>query len=317
MIKTENKLPLTELKVEELEAKEKTFYVNDARMPALSVRVTPNGVKSYVYTKFKHGRLIRITLGRVGALRFNAARVAAQKLHSDLALGVDIAAERKTKAKGETMQQAFERFMKLKDRRPSSIDSYETSWRLHVSAGVKNKPVTDVIANDLRGIMRSLADKKRTANKVITLISAIMVKSGRWASNPAREITKHPDHVRTRKLDNDELPKVWQALEGEKTWGDFFRVLILTGARRGAFCAMRWRDLDLENGVWVIPVAWAKSKREMAIPLVEEAVRVLKARKVNCPQLTAVAVQVLNGYGRLPTAQRGMPKIQKCRGNEC
>jgi integrase len=87
----------------------------------------------------------------------------------------------------------------------------------------------------------------------------------------------------------EELSGVWKAIDKEKDWGDFFRLLILTGARRSAFCAMRWHDLDLDVGVWAVPVEWAKSKREMAIPLSNEAVRILKARKeglrLNCEQL--------------------------------
>jgi integrase len=106
-----------------------------------------------------------------------------------------------------------------------------------------------------------------------------MVKSGRWADNPARGVTKHQEHVRTRRLSIEELSRVWRAIEREREWGDFFRLLILTGARRTPFCAMRWRDIDLEAGVWMVPVEWAKSKREMAIPLSGEAVRILKTRQ--------------------------------------
>lgn len=75
------------------------------------------------------------------------------------------------------------------------------------------------------------------------------------------------------------MSRVWRAIEGEPEWGDFFRLLILTGARRTPFCAMRWRDLDLDAGVWTVPVEWAKSKREMAIPLSGEAVRILNTRR--------------------------------------
>jgi integrase len=290
MAEEKSKIALTESKIEGLKATGKTYYVNDAKTPALSVRVSAGGVKALIFTKFKYGRLIRITLGRVGALRLDAARLAAQKLHGDIASGIDIAAARKAmvKGRGETMQQAYEKFLKLKTRRPSSVASYEQLWRLNVPAGLKNKPVKEVDAGDLRGIMRNLEDKKRTANKVITLIAAIMAKSGRWADNPAREVVKHPEHVRTRRLSIEELSSVWRAIEGEKEWGDFFRLLILTGARRGAFCTMKWRDLDLDAGVWLVPVEWSKSKRELAVPLAEEAVRILKARKlINCEQLGA------------------------------
>jgi hypothetical protein len=51
---------------------------------------------------------------------------------------------------------------------------------------MKQKSVRDLKTEDIEAIKRSLGAKHRTANKVITLIAAIMVKSGRWADNPAR-----------------------------------------------------------------------------------------------------------------------------------
>ena len=105
-----------------------------------------------------------------------------------------------------------------------------------------------------------------------------MAKSGRWADNPAREVSRHQEHVRTRRLTMDELQRVWSACEAEPEWGDFFRLLILTGGRRSPFCAMQWRHLDLNAGVWLVPAVWAKSKREMALPLSAEAVRILRER---------------------------------------
>jgi integrase len=61
-------------------------------------------------------------------------------------------------------------------------------------------------------------------------------------------------------------------------WTDFFRLLILTGARRSPFQAMRWRDLNLAAGVWVVSAERSKNKREMAVPLSAEAVRILRER---------------------------------------
>ena len=273
---------LTELRIEKLPATGATYYVNDAACPGLSVRVSAGGIKAFVFTKFKHGRLTRITLGRAGALRLDAARRAAQALHGELALGVDVGATRraaKAQTKTETMQEAFERFMALKARRPKTVTDYQYLWRLCVPAELKRKAVKDVSADDLEMIKRSLGAKRRTANKVIILIGSVMAKSGRWADNPARGVAKHQERVRTRRLNGDELVRVWSALDSEPEWGDFFCLLILTGARRTPFCAMRWRDLNLEAGVWTVPVEWAKSKREMAIPLSSEAVRILRVRR--------------------------------------
>jgi integrase len=274
---------LTELRVEKLPVTGKTYYLNDAAQPGLSLRVSAGGVKAFVFTKFKHGKFIQITLGRTGAMRLDAARRAAQKLHGELAQGIDILARRKAAGAAhtpsETMEQAFARFLTLKARRPTTLTDYHYLWKQHIPAGLKRKAVADVTAVDIESAKRAVGKHHRTSNKVVALLSAILARSGRRMDNPAQETIRHAEHPRTRRLSIDELTKVWSAAEREPEWKDFFRLLILTGARRSPFQAMRWRDLDLDAGVWLVPVEWAKSKREMALPLSIEALRILKARR--------------------------------------
>ena len=66
--------------------------------------------------------------------------------------------------------------------------------------------------------------------------------------------------------------------EDGDAFSDFFLLALETGARRAALLAMRWADLDLEAGVWVIPSNWSKNRRELAIPLIAEAITVLRRR---------------------------------------
>jgi integrase len=288
-VNSAGKTALTELRCEKLPVTGRTYYTNDAAQPGLSVRVSAGGVRAFIFTKHKEGRLIRITLGRVGAMRLDAARRAAQALHGELAMGVDIGAKRKQaairqeqeRAAGVTMQEAYERFLTLKNRRPRTLESYETIWRLHIPAVLKRKPVANVTAADIQSAVRAASKHHRTANLIVVLIGAIMAKSGRWADNPAREVSRHAEHPRTRRLTTDELTRLWAAAGNDPEWRDFFRLLILTGARRAAFQAMRWQDLNLDAGVWLVPVDWSKNKRELAVPLSAEAVQILRARRTN------------------------------------
>ena len=66
-----------------------------------------------------------------------------------------------------------------------------------------------------------------------------------------------------------------ERVEGEREWGDFFRLLILTGARRMLFCAMGPTFTRGSRS----SAEWAKSRREMAIPLAGEAVRILREHR--------------------------------------
>ena len=292
--------------------------MQDGAQPGLSVRVSVGGVKAFIFTKHQHGRLTRITLGRVGAMRLDAARKAAQKLHGELAMGVDVGAAHKTKRDApveETMQQAFERFLTLKTRRASTTGDYQSIWRLHIPANLKRKAVKDVTAADIEDVKRTAGKRHRTANLIVVLIGAIMAKSGRWADNPARGISRHAEHVRTRRLTVDELQRVWAecgSLEG--AWGDFFRLLILTGARRSPFCAMQWRHLDLDAGVWLIPVEWAKSMREMALPLSSEAVRILRERLTHEGNSPCVWPSLESATGHVVNPEKPFRRLLKAAG---
>src|ERR1700746_1345983 len=87
-----NRIALTEQRVTNLKPTGSTFYINDARMPGLSVRVPKAGTKSYVYTRKVHGKLVRKTLGKTAALTLEAARTAAATYNGEIAKGVNLAA---------------------------------------------------------------------------------------------------------------------------------------------------------------------------------------------------------------------------------
>jgi len=161
---------LTELRIEKLKASGAEYYVNDGRQPGLSVRVSAQGVKAFVFTKKKDGRLTRITIDRSPAMRLEDARRAAQKLHGEMALGIDVGAKRraaKAARKPDTMQDAFDRFLTLKDRRESTVKDYRDVWERHVPATLKRKPVANVTAKDIEEAKQKVGAKRRTANKVV------------------------------------------------------------------------------------------------------------------------------------------------------
>ena len=281
------KLALTEQRVADLKPHGSTFYVNDARRPGLSVRITKAGVKSYVFTKKINGKLLRITLGKAAGMTLGAARKAAEAYNGELAKGVDVAAARRANKalaseNATTLVDAYERFLTLKDRRPSTTRDYNMVWRLYVPDSMKRKQVTEITSADVEKLKTVIGrTAKRTANKVVVLLSAIFSKSGRWADNPARGVERFEERVRTQRLTDDELARLWKALEADDggLWSDFFKILILTGARRGALCTMRWQDLELSSGVWVVPANWSKNRRELAVPLTRVAVAVLERRR--------------------------------------
>src|SRR5208283_583196 len=98
-------------------------------------------------------------------------------------------------------------------------------------------------------------------------------------SNPAHGIEDNSEKSRERFLKPGELPRLFAALDGEPNanFRDYFLLALLTGARRNNVVAVRWADLDLERGEWLIPRT--KNGEPQRVPLVPEAVLILLARQ--------------------------------------
>jgi len=54
-----------------------------------------------------------------------------------------------------------------------------------------------------------------------------------------------------------------------------FELLVLTGTRTSEIIGARWEEFDLKNGIWTIPAARMKSKREHRVPLARRAVEIV------------------------------------------
>jgi integrase len=97
-------------------------------------------------------------------------------------------------------------------------------------------------------------------------------------ASPAVKVPKPgQEHRRDRVLRDQEIKRLWGALESESLHlSAFFRLLLLTGQRKSEVANMAWEELDLARGCWEIPSARTKNKCTHQAPLVEQALEILK-----------------------------------------
>jgi integrase len=146
------------------------------------------------------------------------------------------------------------------------------------------------------------------ANRVLAVVRRMLnygIRNDWLDANPASLIDKPGREVsRERVLTDDEIRRVWwllsrqpstaeRAAPGRKrskgtpddpicpiapTLADAIKLRMLTAQRGGEVIAMRWRDVDLETGWWTIPGEFAKNGRAHRVPLLPEAIAILKAQ---------------------------------------
>jgi len=86
-----------------------------------------------------------------------------------------------------------------------------------------------------------------------------------------------PERGRERKLSDEEIRRLWAALEVEPIKVQaVFKFALLTAARRSEVLGLAWSELDLDRGWWVLPRERSKGGIEHRIPLSPTAVDLLR-----------------------------------------
>ncbi|WP_060766094.1 tyrosine-type recombinase/integrase [Pseudomonas fluorescens] len=264
----------------------KRLTVYDTQIPKLAVRVTSTGAKSFYVVKRSGTSMAWVKLGSFPDMTVEQARTEAAVILGEFAAGADPAKARRA-VRGElTFEEAFERFLAEKKKRDGTPLSdktkrnYRDVLRIYLLP-LKNRKLSGVTRADVKAIhskasKTSHAQADRAAiviSSVYNFAADVELFSG---INPASRIQKNPAPSRDRFAQADELPQLFAAIN-ESTLCDFFLLALLTGARRSNVQAMMWRDLQLDEGVWRLPMT--KNGTPQNVTLSPEATVILRMRE--------------------------------------
>ena len=136
------------------------------------------------------------------------------------------------------------------------------------------------VAQLLEGIERDHG--AACSNSVRASLSALFTwaaQSGFIDANPCAYTLRAVENgARQRVLADDELVVIWNALDDGGDYAALLRLLILTGARREEIAGLRWSEVDLDAALVRLPGERTKNSRPHNIPLVPQALAILKSR---------------------------------------
>jgi integrase len=259
-------------------------FLRDDSLRGFAVRIT-NGSKSFVLEKEIHGRVRRLTIGRVGALTLDQARTQAREHMVEIAKGHDPIAERQRRREAPTWAELEAMYLaRHATRKKSAIDDigllnhHLASWRPRTLASITREDVARLHAHMGTQPSRVVRPGRplstpipRTANKMLSLVRSMFNLATDWGLytgvNPCTRIKQFPEVSRDRFVTPDELPRLWTALGADPN--PFVRVAflvsLLTGARRNEVLTMQWTDLDMTASTWRIE--HTKAGRVHLLPL--------------------------------------------------
>jgi len=263
----------------------------DAMVPSLGVRLRSGGSKSFTVAAWNagRGRTEKVSLGLVGNLRLKDARAKAQDILRQ-SEGVALATARARTEPVPTLEYAFKTYLNAKPTMRTRA-SFETAWRNWVAnSGLASTPIDQITRQMLEDrVMAPLlrAELPYQHDRVRALLSAIyrfhIEKRDFDIANPVRGIglLKAGQH-RERYFRIDELKRFHQALDGKdipEQIKDYFVLGLLTGMRKANLLGMRWSDVDLDTGIWLIRGEESKNGSPITVRLSQPAVEILRRRR--------------------------------------
>jgi integrase len=270
----------------------------------LELRVSERGMKSWsIRYRPKGGERRRTTYGAYPAIRLAEVRARAREIAAAAARGVDLPKEeerlreeeRKAAERPHNLGSLIDRYIE-QHCRPTQRRSgmVERLFDRHVPPRMAATPLDELRRADLVELLDDLQNKKRLkaqVNRVRTHLFAALnwgVDRQYLEVNPFAGVKKRKLEVRrTRVFIDREVRAIWRAAEAWPGPGSaFVKVLFLLGQRRDEVRLLDWSELDLERGVWVLPAARNKSKREHVIPLAPAVIPHLGEPRVGGPVFT-------------------------------
>jgi integrase len=299
---------LTDEMIEELQATAGTrVELFDKIVPALAVRVTPAGAKTFVVRGRVKGQAspIRVTVGNANRMKIEDARTAASNMLKMLRAGQDPREERKDQAaiaerlRWEHVVESFIDKYAKKNRTWKQTETYLAQW---VTPHWKGRAISAITRSDAATVLDAVeeATSPANANRVLAAVRKLFnwaIVRGLVDTSPiARGMARSGEIKRERFLTLDEAAEVWKAADKlGRPFGAWFKLLLVTGQRRGEVAGATWASMDLDKErVWTLTPEETKAKRAHLVPLSPLALQIIKAQ----PKVGKPAVYVFTTNGR-------------------
>ncbi len=286
----------------------KRVWVCDIKQPGLTLQITPSGTKTFKFQIWdkKRKKSINRTIGAYPKVTLNSAREIARKLSNDLAEGVDIIAQAQEEKGEPTLNEAFSRWVtKKKAKGKTSWTFDKMRYDKHIRSRFGNKRVGDISTKALESWFLTLPAKKKlsktSANRILVIIKTIYNQELRNYPNPTDGITLNSEQQRKRFLRPEEIPAFFEAINHKETpeyLRDYVMLSLYTGARKSNVLGMRWKDIDLHLGIWIIPAEMSKNREDMTVPLIPIAVEILERRQFENKKLKTPSIYVFPTIGK-------------------
>jgi integrase len=262
------------------------FFDDD--MPGFGFRLRRSGNqvrRSFVAQYRARGRTRRMLIGSVELFSAEQARAQAKQTLASVAIGRDPQGEKATARLklARTLRSVADDYLAAKQSRlrPASfrVTKLYLTGRPYFGP-LHTATIGEITRADVASRLSAITRNSGTvtgsrARSALSTMFAWAMGEGLCENNPVIGTNKPADSTpRDRVLEDDELAAIWAA-SADDEYGKVLKLLMLTAARRNEIAGMRWSEIDLDKGLWVLPKERAKNKRALVLPLSQMALDII------------------------------------------
>ena len=279
-------------------ARGQVIYYSDS-VSGLGIRVTPTS-KTFIAESWREGKKARFTIGAVGQLTLDTAKIKATELFDKLHRGTDPRAEkRKDAVEAKTLREVFTEYLAHADLKPRTIYDYrrlmfgpidrrtsELSLTGYLSRFLE-VPIAKITREMVRDLHLEIGEKSPAqSNYAMRLLRSVFYYAIDHYRNAEEQPILHDNPVRALrkgwfKIGRKQTQvrahqlKAWfdavlnlksdAANAKTDTVRDLLITVLLTGLRRGEASRLTWADIDLKGKM--LTVRDTKNRDVHTLPL--------------------------------------------------
>jgi integrase len=257
----------------------------DAVVAGFGCRVTAAGARAFIvnYRRKADGVERRYTIGSYPDWSVEGAREKAKELKRHIDGGGDPVGEHAAERAAPTVADLAARFIaehvvKLS---PHTRANHGATIRNDILPALGRMKVSAVEYEHIDRLHRKVSERAPVlANRMVAILGKMFTLAVKWklrTDNPCKGIERNQEHPRQRYLKPEELRRLTKALAEDRNQqaADVFRLLLLTGARRGEILSAEWDSIDLAAGTWAKQASTTKQKQHHQVPLSAPARQIL------------------------------------------
>ena len=253
-----------------------TYY--DSKQPGLCVYVTPTSRKYGVYVSIRSVPTRR-SLGNVADKSVEAARMEAARIITELR---ETPKQKQKKMTVGGLLSLYNEYLEIQGSKDSSYVDRATNlyWSHLLTRNLSDVSVLEVTQHHNKLSKQRGPSAARYAITVLRALYSYASSLDLTNANPAKFVKTAQCNSRDVYLDEGEVELMRECLkEMASTPRHYLLLVLLTGARRENMATMEWSEVDLDAALWTIPASKSKNGDKMEVPLVPEAVEILRGRK--------------------------------------